>query len=80
MESKLPGRPRKPTELKVTKKNTAYSSENTKYIRGILEQRKWSEKGHWSRIVNELIKDHRQVKAFKDRQKAQARAALSKWE
>ena len=77
---KLPGRPLKPETKKHIRRNITLEPENDKYVLGILAERKLEIKGHFSKVVNELIKDHRQVKAFKERRKAQARAALSEWE
>ncbi len=74
---KRAGRPRKMTRDKVVKRNTAYVSENYAYVLGILEERKLQVSGHFSKVLNEIITDHRKVKANKERQAHKLKGELA---
>ena len=63
---KLAGRPSKPSNKKVVRKNTSYSRNNYNYILEIINKKKLDVKGNYSKEVNEIISDHRKVKRFKD--------------
>ena len=71
-----PGRPKKPTNEKVVKRMVSFSPENHAYIAKIIEDRKLSFQGSYSKIVNELIGDHRKVRRFKEIEKQKLQEKL----
>ena len=74
---KKAGRPRIPTNKKVVRKNTSYSRESFDYIKDMIETNRWSLKGSWSRVVNQIIKDHKKVAIFKMKQKVKLQEELN---
>lgn len=76
MIRRLAGRPSKKESEKVIKKNTSYSPENYNYIMQILKEREWEIQGSFSKVVNELISDHRQVKKYKEIEAAKLKEKL----
>jgi len=70
------GRPRKAIQKKVVKLAVSISYDNHKYILDILEERKMQIKGHFSKILNKIITDHKEVRRYKDKQAAKARTVL----
>lgn len=73
---KMPGRPLKPSNRKHIRRNITVQPENDKYILEIIGEMNLSESGHYSRIVNEIIKDHRRVKRYQEKVKAQKLAEI----
>jgi hypothetical protein len=55
-------RPKKPTSEKVVKRMISLAPDSHAYIMKIIEDRKMSVAGSYSKIVNECIKDHMVVK------------------
>ncbi len=76
MKKKKVGRPRKAESEKVVKVNTSYDPDNYRYIVQILDERKLEHRGHFVKIVNEIIADHKNVKQFKEHQAAKLKAQL----
>ena len=70
------GRPRKAANQKVVKMAVSICYKNHEYILKILEERKMQKKGHFSRVLNEIIEDHLKVKRFKEKEASKAQAVI----
>jgi len=71
---KKSGRPFKPETKKYVAVNTTYTPENYRYIMDIINRSKLTKRGNFARIVNQIITDHRQVKAYKETELAKIKA------
>lgn len=63
---KLPGRPSKSELKKFVVRNITLPPDCDKYILNIIAERKLNTKGWYARIIAEIIKDHKNVKQFKE--------------
>lgn len=74
---RMAGRPNKAETKKFKRRNITLPPVCDNYVLEIIKQRNLSSKGWYARIVAEIIRDHENVKQFKEQQAAKLKAQLN---
>ncbi len=76
MMKRSPGRPIKKDVDKRIARNISLDQETDDYILKILDERNWSISGNYSKIIKEIIRDHKKVVRYKEIEMAKHKEKL----